>query len=407
MQFDLSKFIAEHVTRRAESLFTQDFRAAQYLLSEQIKDRSVLIIGGAGSIGSQFVKTLLPFKPSRLYVVDNDENGLTELVRDLRSTTNLFIPDTLMCYPVDYGDPVFEKILRTEGPFDIVANFAAHKHVRSEKDPYSIEAMINNNVFKAKRLLDLLVEHKPERFFCVSTDKAANPVNVMGASKKLMEKLLQTYASTLPISSARFANVAFSNGSLPAGFLQRLQKKQPLSAPCDIKRYFLSPEESGQLCLLSCMLGQPGDIFFPKLNIEKDLMSFSEIAEALLLSLGYSVTKCDTEQEARENASLLDGNSTNWPVYFFKSDTSGEKDVEEFFGLEETVDFTRFEKIGIIQPDLKENQFKFQKFEKQLNHLESLFQKDKLSKPELIEALRQILPEFQHAEKEKNLDQRM
>ncbi|MDR2149049.1 MAG: polysaccharide biosynthesis protein, partial [Tannerella sp.] len=229
--FNIDKFISSHVTGRQESLLTEDFKNNRAKLHEEIDGKSALVIGGAGTIGSNYIKALLQFCPAKLYVADTNENGLTELVRDLRSSTRYNIPADFMTYPVNFGDRVFEKIFRSAGPFDIVANFAAHKHVRSEKDVFSIEAMIDNNVLRARKLLDLLTEAPPKRFFCVSTDKAANPVNIMGASKKLMEELIMAYSSRLNITTARFANVAFSNGSLPLGFLERMAKRQPLSCP--------------------------------------------------------------------------------------------------------------------------------------------------------------------------------
>lgn len=259
---DLDRFISKYVTEREKSLFEQDLNHYHDVLSDRINNASILVIGGAGTIGSSFIKAMLHFHPSRLYVVDINENALTELTRDLRSSYHLNIPEDYKTYPMNMGDAVFEKLFRQTGPFDIVANFAAHKHVRSEKDPYSIQAMIENNVFNAKKLLDLLLERPPKHFFCVSTDKAANPVNVMGASKKLMEEVIMSYSGKIPITTARFANVAFSNGSLLFGFLQRYMNRQPFSAPTDIKRYFLSPRESGQLCMLACVLGASGDIFF-------------------------------------------------------------------------------------------------------------------------------------------------
>ena len=264
---NLSQFISKEVTGRPESLLAPDIEGHHSELERRLDGKSVMVIGGAGTIGSSFVKAVLQFKVKRLFVIDTNENGLAELVRDLRSSTGLHIPEVLITYPINFGTAVFEKIWRGEGPFDIVANFAAHKHVRSEKDHYSIEAMVENNVLLAKRLLDLLAENPPERFFCVSTDKAANPVNVMGASKKLMEEVILAYSELMPITTARFANVAFSNGSLPFAFIQRLMKQQPLSSPVDVKRYFVSPEESGQLCMLACMLGESGDIFLSLIHI--------------------------------------------------------------------------------------------------------------------------------------------
>ena len=328
--FNTNEFISQYITGRKESLFRQDIEDNHSLLKEQIDGKSVLVIGGAGTIGSSFIRAILKYTPSKLYVIDINENGLTELVRDLRSTIGFNIPKEFVTYPINFGDSVFEKIFRNEGPFDIVANFAAHKHVRSEKDHYSIEAMVENNVIKAKKLLDLLLEFPPKHFFCVSTDKAANPVNVMGASKKLMEDVILAYSSKIPITTARFANVAFSNGSLLFGFIERLMKRQPLSAPSDVKRYFVSPDESGQLCMLACVLGQSGDIFFPKLK-EESMTTFSEIAVNFLNVHGLLPQKCKSENEAKEAVLTFTPQSNEYPVYFFESDTSGEKSFEEFY----------------------------------------------------------------------------
>src|ERR1035437_1779028 len=253
--FNLDNFINTYVTKRPLSLLADDFMKYNTELESRIKGKRVLVIGGAGTIGSFYIKAILKFKIGKLVVVDINENGLTELVRDLRSSTEYNIPEELITYPVNFGDRVFEKIFRNHGPFEIVANFAAHKHVRSEKDVFSIEAMIENNVLRARKLLDLLLKFPPEHFFCVSTDKAANPVNIMGASKKLMEELIMAYSSRIPIKTARFANVAFSNGSLPLGFLATLNKKQPGSCPLGIHRFFVSPQESGELCLMASVIG--------------------------------------------------------------------------------------------------------------------------------------------------------
>ena len=251
---DIDLFIRTYVTKRQESLLYPDLEKNRTLLEEKINGRNALVIGGAGTIGSFYIKALLKFRLNRLVVVDINENGLTELVRDLRSSTEYNIPPEFITYPMNFGDRVFEKMFRSMAPFDIVANFAAHKHVRSEKDVFSIEAMIENNVLRARRLLDLLLESPPEHFFCVSTDKAANPVNIMGASKKLMEELIMAYSEKLKITTARFANVAFSNGSLPQGFLERLGRRQPWSCPLGIRRFFVSPQESGELCLIASVL---------------------------------------------------------------------------------------------------------------------------------------------------------
>jgi FlaA1/EpsC-like NDP-sugar epimerase len=401
--FNLSQFISNSITKRPQSLFEHDLQAHKALLAKRINEKSVLVIGGAGTIGSSFIKALLRFQPKRLYVVDINENGLTELTRDLRSAEHLKVPDDYKSYPINFGDPVFEKIIRKEGPFEIVANFAAHKHVRSEKDEYSIEAMIDNNVIKAKKLLDLLLEFPPNHFFCVSTDKAANPVNVMGASKKLMEEVILTYASKIPISTARFANVAFSNGSLPFGFMERIMKRQPLSAPLDVKRYFVSPEESGQICLLACILGESGDIFFPKLE-ESQMMAFSDIADLFLAEQGFTPVRCESESAAKLKAGLLSSDSRNYPVYYFKTDTSGEKSFEEFYTQEETVDWDKFKKLGVIKGSAQKTETEIvEMFDK----LKILFKTSDLSKAKVVELLSAFIPNFKHIETGKGLDQKM
>lgn len=400
---DLNRLIGE-ITGRPTSMFLSDLSDNYTRLSERIDGKSALVIGGAGTIGAAFIRALLQFKPAKLVVVDINENGLTELVRDLRSSLGLHIPPVLLTYPVDFGDRVFRRLFEAEGPFDIVANFAAHKHVRSEKDRFSIEAMIENNVLKAKSLLDLLAEYPPKHFFCVSTDKAANPVNVMGATKKLMEDVIQSYADHFPVATARFANVAFSNGSLPFGFLERLMKKQPLSAPSDVKRFFVSPEESGQLCMLACLLGQTGDIFFPKLDPESDLKTFTFIADHLLQKLGYVPDICASEQEAREKALLLNEHSSSYPVYYFHSDTSGEKAFEEFFTQGETIDTSRFRSIGIVRMNSRST---IADLDAVLTRFRDLFEQPELDKLQIVHLLADIVPGFEHLETGKSLDQKM
>ena len=396
-------FIKNHVSLRLDSMFEFDLSLSKELLKKKINNKSLLVIGGAGTIGSSFIKAALKFKPRRLIVVDTNENGLTELTRDLRSSIGLNIPDDYKTYPINFGSDVFKKLLIQEGPFEIIANFAAHKHVRSEKDQYSIEAMIQNNVIQALHLLELLKNHKPEHFFCVSTDKAANPVNVMGASKKLMEEVILAYAQEMPITTARFANVAFSNGSLLAGFIERIMKQQPFSSPLDVKRYFVSPEESGQLCLLACMLGESGDIFFPKLR-EEQMITFSDIAVKFLNQMGLEPDYCDTEQEARIKASNLQPNSKKYPVYFFKTDTSGEKLFEEFFTREESVAMNQFKALGVVKGAATKT---IQEAHSIVNELEHLFQKEQLNKSDIVSLLQEFLPNFNHIETGKSLDQKM
>ena len=401
--FSVDDFISSAVTGRRSSLFGDDLAAHESQLRAGIEGKSVLVIGGAGTIGSSFIRALLPFRPARLVVVDISENGLTELTRDLRSTAGQYVPAAFLTYPISFGDAVFERMLRAEGPFDIVAHFAAHKHVRSEKDRYSIEAMLENNVLSTARLLDLLLESPPEHFFCVSTDKAANPANVMGASKKLMEEAVLAYAAELPATTARFANVAFSNGSLPAGFLERLAKHQPLSAPSDVLRYFVSPEESGQLCLLACITGEPGDIFFPRLE-QPQMLTFSSIADALLERLGYEAVQCASEDEARALAASLGPEDTRWPVYYFTSDTSGEKGFEEFYTNTETVDWERFTALGVVTGRTSQNVAGIRQLG---SDLRGLFAQPELSKEEIVAVLTRLVPTFHHVETGRSLDQKM
>jgi FlaA1/EpsC-like NDP-sugar epimerase len=403
--FNLDQFISEYVTKRPVSMFLQDIEANRSLLSERICDKSVLVIGGAGSIGSSFIKALLPFKPKTLVVVDTNENALAELTRDLRSTKGMFVPDDYIPYPMDFASPVFEKMFRSRGGFDIVGNFSAHKHVRSEKDIYSVEALIRNNVLHAKKLLDLLTEYPPEEYFCVSTDKAANPVNIMGASKRIMEDVIFSYSDKFPVKTARFANVAFSNGSLPAGFLARIQKLQPLSAPSDVRRYFVSPEESGQICLLSCMLGENRAIFFPKLE-EAQMMTFDAIAEELLKVQGYNVLKCNTDGEAIDKAEELKKGSNLYPVHFSKSNTSGEKAYEEFVTDTETADMNRFSSLGVITgkaiPDKGKIATLFEKLNAAFSSEETPTDKEKI-----VNILHEYLPNFEHIETGRSLDSKM
>jgi FlaA1/EpsC-like NDP-sugar epimerase len=403
LAFDVDAFIASAVTGRAESLFAGDLAAHDAQLHTAIDGKSVLVIGGAGTIGSSFIRALLPFRPARLVVVDLSENGLTELTRDLRSTAGQYLPAEYLTYPISFGDAVFERMLKMLGPFDIVAHFAAHKHVRSEKDRYSIEAMLENNVLSTARLLELLVSAPPEHFFCVSTDKAANPANVMGASKKLMEEAVLAYAGSLPAVTARFANVAFSNGSLPAGFLERLAKRQPLSAPSDVLRYFVSPEESGQLCLLACVTGEPGDIFFPRLE-QPQMMTFSSIADALLRERGYEPVRCSSEDEARELAASLSPGDTRWPVYYFESDTSGEKGFEEFYTASETVDLDRFDALGVVKGHATLDIAGIRALSAELRQL---FEQTDLTKEAIVDVLTRLVPSFHHVETGKSLDQKM
>ena len=405
--FDLNSFIHMYVTKRPASMFVSDIQANKEALSAAIGGKSALVIGGAGSIGSSFIRAILKFHPAELVIVDTNENALTELTRDLRSSGG-YMPELYLSYPMDYSSITFRRMFmhhkRANGNrgFDIVANFSAHKHVRSEKDIYSVEALLRNNVINAKKLLDLLENNPPEVYFCVSTDKAANPVNIMGASKRIMEDLIFSYSNVFPVKTARFANVAFSNGSLPQGFLERINRRQPLSAPTDTKRYFVSPEESGQICMLSAILGQNRAIFFPKLE-EASMQTFDKIAEELLHSMGYDVDNCDSDEEAIMKA-------RNWqpgqayPVHFSKVDTSGEKSFEEFFVEGERVDMERFIALGVIMDKQIPDRHKVQEL---IQRLDDVFENEACTKADIVKMIGEYLPNFEHIETGKSLDAKM
>ena len=411
--FNLDKFISESVTFRPVSMFASDIEANKETLTAEIKDKKVCVIGGAGSIGSSFIKAVLRFEPKSVVVVDLNENGLAELVRDVRSTNGLFVPEEFRCYTLNFADPIFERIFREEQGFDVVANFSAHKHVRSEKDRYSVQALIENNDIKAKKLMDLLTVYPPKHFFCVSTDKAANPVNIMGASKRIMEDLVMAYNKNFKVTTARFANVAFSNGSLPDGWIHRLQKKQPLAAPSDVKRYFVSPEESGQICMLACILGNGGEVFFPKLG-EDQMLTFSSICDKFVTANGLEKDPCSSDAEAKFKASQLDLTDSQlstlnsqlpkYPTVYFKSDTTGEKAYEEFYVPGEKIDMQRFAALGVVCQTTRHEMAEVNGF---FEKLEGIFSREDFTKSEVVDAIREFIPNFQHEEKGKNLDQKM
>ena len=401
--FHLNQFISKYVTKRSESMFLTDIQNNKEILTKKIEGKKVLVIGGAGSIGSSFIKAILPFKPATLVVVDINENALAELTRDLRSTKGMYVPADYIPYPMDFASKTFEKMFVARDGFDIVANFSAHKHVRSEKDIYSVEALIKNNVLHAKILLDLLAKYPPEEYFCVSTDKAANPVNIMGASKRIMEDLIFSYSNLFPVKTARFANVAFSNGSLPAGFLARIAKLQPISAPSDVKRYFVSPEESGQICMLSCILGENRAIFFPKLK-EEQMMTFDKISTQLLKEHGFEVLECGSDEEAIDKSSELQNGSCLYPVHYEISDTSGEKSYEEFYTENETVDMERFQSLGVITD---KEICDIEKLNVLLDDLNSVFEEEDVKKEKIVSIIGNYLPNFSHIETGKSLDGKM
>lgn len=400
---NIDKFISQHVTHRQHSLFAGDIQNHYKEIESEVKGCSLLVIGGAGSIGSSFIKALLPFKPLKLVVIDLNENGLAELVRDIRSTNDLYVPDEFRCYTLNYADPIFERIFREEKGFDIVANFSAHKHVRSEKDRYSVQALIENNDIKAKKLMDLLTVYPPKHFFCVSTDKAANPVNIMGASKRIMEDLVMAYNKYFKVTTARFANVAFSNGSLPDGWIHRLQKKQPLTAPNDVKRYFVSLEEAGQICMLACILGNGGEVFFPKLG-EDQMQTFSSICDKFVTANGLEKDPCSSDDEAKRKAAALDWSDNKYPTLYFGTDTTGEKTYEEFYVPGEIIDMQRFQTLGVVEQTTRHEMAELNSF---FEKLEGIFAQEDFTKEQVVDAIKEFIPNFEHEEKGKNLDQKM
>lgn len=401
--FNLNKFISDNITKRSKSLFADDIKANEDILSQEIGGKSVCVIGGAGTIGSSFIRALLPFRPEKLVVIDLNENGLAELTRDIRSTYGMYVPAEYRTYTLNFADPIFERIFREEKGFDIVANFSAHKHVRSEKDKYSVQALIENNDIKAKKFMDLLCEYPPRHFFCVSTDKAANPVNIMGASKRVMEDMVMAYSSRFKVTTARFANVAFSNGSLPDGWLNRVRKKQPLAAPNDVKRYFVSLDESGEICMLACILGKNGEIFFPKLG-EEQMLTFSSICDDYVKSIGCQKLECANDEEAKKIASEMSYDTNQYPVVYFKSDTTGEKAYEEFYIPGESIDMCRFQGIGVIEASEHRPLAEVETF---FGELQTIFDNPAFTKEEVVAAIKRFIPNFEHEEKGKNLDQKM
>ena len=379
--------------------FKTDINSSVDLLIKNINKKNILVIGGAGTIGSSYIKQILNYKPSKITVVDFNENGLTELTRDLRSSNLLDYNPEYITYPVNLLSDTFNKIFNSES-WQVVANFSAHKHVRSEKDKISVEALIKNNVYGAIKLLNLCELNPPKYFFSVSTDKAANPVNIMGASKSLMEKLILSKKNDFRVSTARFANVAFSNGSLLDGFIYRLNKKQPLSCPDDIKRFFVTPEQSGQICLLATFLGNTGNIFFPKLDFHKDQIYFKEIALDFLKENGFEPELVQSEKEAKDFD--FDKNLDKYPIYFFKTDTSGEKTYEEFFTEEEDYEINKYDSLGFINtPDIKIS------FEDVESDFENVFNNLNSDKSDIVTIIKKHVPDFIHIETGKHLDQKM
>ena len=387
---------------RDSAIFEKDISNLDEQIKNIVNQSNFLVIGGAGSIGQAVSKEIFKRHPNKLHIVDISENNMVELVRDLRSTMG-YINGDFRTFSIDCGGAEFEALIKSEGPYDYVFNLSALKHVRSEKDPFTLMRMLNVNIFNTIKTLKLARDNGAKKYFCVSTDKAANPVNMMGASKRIMEMFLMRESKGMDISMARFANVAFSDGSLLHGFNQRFNKKQPFSAPNDVRRYFVTPQESGELCLLSGLLGKNREIYFPKLSEHLHLITFSDIAKRYLKEMGYVPTECSSEEEARKRAFKLIS-SKQWPCYFFKSDTTGEKDFEEFFTQEEDLIMDSFYGIGIINNDPEYDNDKLNTFS---IGVENLLEKGSWDKQSLVNLFFDILPEFAHKETGKYLDERM
>lgn len=391
-----------HLTGRKHLLFTQDIGTHEKKLCEVVNSSRFLIIGGAGSIGQAVTKEIFKRNPKKLHVVDISENNVVELVRDIRSSFG-YIKGDFQTFALDIGSLEYDAFIESDGKYDYVLNLSALKHVRSEKDPYTLMRMIMVNVFNTDKTIKQSIKKGVKKYFCVSTDKAANPVSMMGASKRIMEMFLMRRSTGIEISTARFANVAFSDGSLLHGFNQRIQKRQPIVAPNDIKRYFVVPQESGELCLMSCIFGENRDIFFPKLSESLHLITFAEIAGKYLKGIGYEPYLCANEEEARKLVETLPAQG-KWPCLLTKSDTTGEKDFEEFFTDKEVLDLARFVNIGVIKNDLNIELEKLNHFE---NKIEALRSRSDWTKQEIVDLFYFMIPEFGHRETGKYLDSKM
>ncbi|MEF8710861.1 MAG: UDP-N-acetylglucosamine 4,6-dehydratase [Candidatus Accumulibacter propinquus] len=387
---------------RDEALFDADVDRYESALSQKVARGRFLVIGGAGSIGQAVTREIFMRKPKVLHVVDISENNMVELVRDIRSTLG-YIDGDFSTFAIDCGSTEFESLLSSGPGYDYLLNLSALKHVRSEKDPFTLMRMVDVNIMNTVRTVQMAQRMNAQKYFCVSTDKAANPVNMMGASKRIMEMYLMRASIGMQISTARFANVAFSDGSLLHGFNQRFAKRQPISAPCDVRRYFVTPKESGELCLMSCLLGENRDIFFPKLSEKLHLITFSEIAVKYLAAQGYEAVECATEDEARDQAAKLISEK-RWPCYFFNSDTTGEKDFEEFYTDSEVLDMERFENLGVIKNEPRYDSKMLDQFSEMVTALKD---RGVWQRQDIVELFHEMLPDFGHKETGKYLDGRM
>ena len=387
---------------RQEPLFQSDERLVTDEMSNIIANSSFLVLGGAGSIGQAVVKLLFSHQPQRLIVVDINENNLTELVRDVRNSFG-YISGEFETYALDIGSIAFDALVQSLGQIDYVLNLSALKHVRSEKDPYTLMRMIDVNIFNTEKTIKQAVGLQAKKYFCVSTDKATKPVNMMGASKRIMERYLMHYSEQIDISTARFANVAFSDGSLLHSFEQRMQKQQAIAAPDDVTRYFITDVEAGQLCVFSCLFGNNRDIFFPKPSEHLTLTTFSSIAKKFIQAKGYQIQECQSEQQARSYLSNHD-NTNAWPLLLTKSDTSGEKMFEEFYSESDQLDLSRFDEIGVVKASNVDSVDVLDNFS---NKVKALKSKGHWTKAQLVDLFNQVLDDFDHQETGKSLHQKM
>jgi len=387
---------------RSELLFSEDINCNAELLTEIVSNSTFLVIGAAGSIGQAVTKEVFKRSPKKLHVVDISENNLVELVRDIRSSLG-YIDGDFRTFALDIGSIEYDAFIEFDGKYDYVLNLSALKHVRSEEDPFTLMRMIDVNILNTDKTIKQSIDNGTKKYFCVSTDKAANPVNMMGASKRIMEMFLMRRSLDINISTARFANVAFSDGSLLHSFNQRIEKVQPIVAPNDIQRYFLTPQESGELCLMSCIFGENRDIFFPKLNEALHLISFADIAVKYLKNNGFESYLCKTEDEARKLIKTLPEQG-KWPCLLTKSNTTGEKNFEEFYTDKEILDMDRFNNLGIIKNSPEFDDEKLNYFENSMNNLKSSLS---WTKPQILEQFFNLIPEFSYKDVGKYLDEKM
>jgi len=388
---------------RNSSLFSADMAAHRAELREVIGGTRLLVAGGAGSIGRAFIRAVLKYRPAAVDVVDPSENSLVALIRNVRSSS----PDLatrLTTYSIGIGSVEFAAFMAAADRYDYVINFAALKHVRAERDPYSMMRLLQVNVAANELLLQLTAGRLPRRYFAVSSDKAVNPANVMGASKALMERLYLSPRNPGSFTSARFANVAFSDGSLLDGFLRRFEQGQPLAAPQDIRRYFISAGEAAEICLLACFLARDREIAVPRMTPELHAQSLTAVAEMACRRLGYEPVRCETPAEAVRRARARAPGDPWWPCFFAPTDTSGEKDLEEFASSREECDTARFTGLVVITKPLQSPPERLQHC---LEQIAGLYRAGRWTREQILEAVRTGVPELRYVDRTANLDQKM